>query len=117
MLYRVDGTYLETGALISPQQACGLLEKAIVPSVEALATLEAEGVIVAGGAVPGARVVSFIMDVQSHDALAAILQGLPFWGLMKWDVMPLQGFRERHKLYQESLARMKSSAFPEITGK
>jgi muconolactone delta-isomerase len=77
--------------------------------MEAMAKLEAEGKILAGGVAAGKRAGCFIADVSSNDELNALLQGLPFWGLLKWDITPLQNFGDRAAQDRQRAEAMKSS--------
>ena len=57
----------------------------MLPTEEALAALESEGKV-RGGIAAGARTAAFILDAESHDEANQILQGLPAWGLAKWEL-------------------------------
>ncbi len=46
-----------------------------------------------GGILAGQRAGAFVIDAQSNEEVGTILAGLPFWGLVKWDVKPLQSIR------------------------
>jgi len=64
--------------------------------IETWATrLQEQKKILAGGIYSGARAGAFIVDAASNDEVNRILMSLPFWGVVKWTVTPLQGFRER----------------------
>jgi muconolactone delta-isomerase len=60
-----------------------------------LAELTAQGKIVAGGVPVGSRTTSFIVEAASHDELDQLLDGVPWWGVMKTTVVPLQSFAQR----------------------
>ena len=108
MRYLVIAEFVDPGPLLPPQQLAQLLEKAVLPSFEALAKLEDEKKIVGGGFVAGARSGAFILDVASHDEASRILQDLPFWGVVKWTITPLVGFRERAAEERPRIARLKA---------
>lgn len=91
MLYLVTGEKIEVGPPLTPQQ----VEKVIIPSLKACAKLEAEKTILAGGVVAGTRVFVAVVEAESNDGVSRILQSLPFWGLLKWDVKPLESFGAR----------------------
>jgi muconolactone delta-isomerase len=57
--------------------------------------LTAQGKIVAGGVPVGSRTASFIVEAASHDELDQLLEGVPWWGVMKTTVAPLQSFAQR----------------------
>jgi Muconolactone delta-isomerase len=94
-LYLAIGEYVEPGPLLPPQQVVQMIEQVVLPSFEAMAKLQDQKKIVAGGIYAGDRKGCFILDVASNDEVNRILQALPFWGLLRWTVVPMQGFRER----------------------
>ncbi len=81
----------------------------VLPSFEALAKLEEQKKILGGGIVAGARAGAFVVDVSSNTELNQLLQGLPFWGVVKWTATPLQTFRERAADEKKAIDRMKAS--------
>ncbi len=95
----------ETGPL-PPQQMAQLLERAIIPSMEALAKMEEEKKILAGGGIVGVRAGVGIMEVASNEELSRTLVSLPFWGLMKVEVTPLQTFEEKAAEARQNLERV-----------
>ena len=107
--YLVTGEYVDPGPLLPPQQVVELVEHRVIPSFEALAQLETQKKILAGGIFAGGRAGAFIVDVASNDELNRLLQELPFWGLIKWVCTPLQGYRERAADEQAALDRIKAS--------
>ena len=102
MLYLVTWEYIESGIPVPMPQLPGLLRGAVVPSLHACAELEKKKKIRAGGVFAGARASAVILDADSNEELSRILQGLPFWSMMKFQVTPLQAFEDRAK--QESAA-------------
>jgi hypothetical protein len=108
-LYLVTAEYVEPGPLLPPQQVVQMVESIILPSFEALEELARQKKIVAGGLVSGARSGAFILDAASNAEVSRILMELPFWGVVKWDVTPLESFRERHTEERNSIERIKKS--------
>jgi len=108
MRYLVVGEFVDPGPLLPLQQLVQLLEQAVLPSLEALAKLEDEKKVLGGGVLAGARGGAFILDVASHDEANRILQNLPFWGVLKWTLTPLQGFRERVADERPRVERLKA---------
>ena len=108
MRYLVIGEYVDPGPLLPPQQVVQLVEQLVIPSAEALAKLEDEKKVLGGGFVVGARAGAFILDVASHDEANRILPDLPFWGVVKWTLTPLQGFRERAAEERPRVAQFKA---------
>ena len=64
----------------------------VIPSYEQLMKLESENKI-KGGLLAGQRAGAFVMDASSPDELGKILRSIPFWGMVKWKVTPLQSLK------------------------
>lgn len=79
----------------SVDSARELLENIVHPTFDRLIELEGSGKILAGGLPVGERALAFILDAASHDEADKILQSLPIWGTIEWDVTALQDFSER----------------------
>ncbi len=110
MKYLVRMDLIDPGPLLSPQQVAGILENLVVPSFQALVKLEKDGKILAGGLEAGARSGVFIVDAPSHDELSRLLESLPFWGIIKWQVTPLESFEHRIEGVQEAIKHLKAGA-------
>lgn len=108
-LYLVIGEYLDPGALVPPQGVVQIVEQVVLPSFEALAKLQKQKKIVAGGIHAGDRKGAFILDVADNDEANRVLMSLPFWGLVKWTLTPLQSFRERATDEAKLIAQLKAS--------
>jgi hypothetical protein len=108
-LYLVIGDYVEPGPLLPPPQVVQMVESIVLPSFEAMEKLEKEKTIVAGGLVSGARSGAFIVEAASNAAVSRILMELPFWGVVKWKVTPLESFGERLAGERKSIERLKQS--------
>ena len=91
MRFLVTGKYIETGALLPPEHLGPLAQNVILPSLQTLAKWEQEGKI-KGGVLAGERAGVFIVEADSHEALGELLASLPFWGIIKWHVTPLQSW-------------------------
>ena len=107
MKYFVKGEFVEPGPTFSLQQFGQMLENIIFPSFEAVIKLEKEKKIMAAGVLTGARAGIFIVDVESNEELTRLLHGLPFWGLLKWEVVPLDSFEDRLQLERQYLEKLK----------
>ena len=106
MQYLVTGEYVEPGPLLPPDQVATMIRQAILPSHDALTNLKAEGKLIARGYSVGERSGAFIFEVDSNEELDSLLQGLPYWGLIKFRVTPLQeveGRRERDRQQAEQI--------------
>ncbi len=87
MKYLVTIESIETG-LLPPQQMANLMERAILPSIEAVVELEEEKKVLPGGVHVGKRAGVMIIEADSNEELDQLLTSLPFWGLMKVEVSP-----------------------------
>ncbi len=103
--------YLVTGSdgpgFASPKEALDVLEKGILPTFDALAKLEADKKIIAGGLPVGDRAFVFIMEAASNEELDRLLRGIPSWGVLKWHVTPLQTFTGRAAQEREMVQRLR----------
>ena len=78
----------------------------VIPTEEALARLETEGKVHGGVA---ARAGALILDAESHDEANKILQGLPAWGIAKWELTPLQSFETRREHDRQALEDLETT--------
>ena len=91
MKYLVLGSNGPTGTTI--EDMIEILEDLVLPGLEALINLESENTVLAGGVPVSERGVVFIIDARSNEELDQVLRGLPLWGILEWQVTPLQSFR------------------------
>lgn len=56
---------------------------------ETIKQLEGSGKVIAGGAFVGQRAGCVIVDVDSNEELADLLNRLPLFAYLKWEVVPL----------------------------
>ncbi len=94
----------------APEEALDMLENGILPTFEVLLTLEKEQKIVAGGLPVGERAVVFIAEASSNDELDRMLRDLPAWGVLDWEVTPLQSFQGRADQEREVVEQLKGAA-------
>ena len=109
MQYLVTGEFVDPGPLLPPDQLAGMIRQLVLPSHDALTNLKAEGKLLAGGYAVGERAAAFIFDVDSNEELDNLLQNLPFWGVVKFKVTPLQdieGRREGDRQQVEQIEQM-----------
>ncbi len=109
MQYLVTMEFVEPGPLLAPQQLGQMVEQTILPSFDALVALQAEGKLVAGGVLAGTRSARFVVETAGNDELDQLLEGLPFWAVMKTSVAPLQAFAKRAANDRALLARIKAA--------
>ena len=106
MLYLIRGEFIE-GSVTSeafPQ----VWEEVIRPSLESIAKM-ADEKKVTGGILAGQRAGAWIVDAQSNEEVGTILGNLPFWGLVRWDVTPLQSIRSAIERDRKAVEAMKAS--------
>lgn len=108
MLYLVTGEFVDPGPLLPPDQVVVLLESLVLPSFEILARWEDEGKIKGGGIFVGERAGAWVLEADSADAAGELLASLPFWGVVRWHVRPLQSFRSSITRDGAVLARLKA---------
>lgn len=106
-MYLVNGSWTELGALLTPDQVRALLEETVLPSLEMLVRWGEEGRL-HGGVFAGERETAFILVAHSAEEVGQLLTSLPFWGMMKWHVRPLQSMRSALAREQASLERLRS---------
>lgn len=92
----------------TPEETVQVLEKAIVPTFDALLKLEADKQIIAGGLPVGERKLVFILEAPSNEKADEILRDIPVWGVLKWQVTPLQSFEGRADKERSVLADLKN---------
>jgi len=108
MRYLVIGS--EGPGFASPQETIEVLEKVILPTFETLTKLEADKRIVAGGLPVGERAFVFVAEAASHEDLDRLLRGIPAWGVLKWQVTPLQSFAGRAAQEREVVQQLKKGS-------
>ena len=106
MLYLVTGRFIEGS--VNSEEFPQVWEHAIRPSLESLAKMADEKKL-SGGIFAGQRAGAFIIEAQSNEEVGAMLGGLPFWGLVTWDVTPLQSIRSAVERDRKAVEAMKAS--------
>jgi muconolactone delta-isomerase len=101
--------FVDPGPLLPPQQFGGMMRQVVLPGHEALSSLRSEGKIVAGGFRVGEKAVAFIIEANSPKELDASLQGIPFWGITKTKVTPLQDFEDRREQDRQFTEQLEQS--------
>lgn len=88
MLFLVTGENIDPGYLLPPDQTIQALQQAVVPSFQILAQWEQQGKL-KGGLFAGERAGGFVLEADSFEDLDSMMNHLPFFGLVKWQVKPL----------------------------
>jgi hypothetical protein len=107
MKYLVSG--FDGPGFATPEEALQRLENVVLPSLDALKRLEAEKKILAGGIKVGQRAFVFVAEAESNEKLDRMLREIPFWGILKWKVTPLESFETRAEEERMMIARLKKA--------
>lgn len=107
MKYLVIGEAVDALFVIQPMQE--MLEHAVIPSLDMLAKWESDKKIT-GGIYVGDRKVVFVLDAESNEEVDKMLQSLPYWGLLKWNVSALHTFEGRSAQEKIAVEKMKTLA-------
>lgn len=107
MKYLVKGS--KGPGFASPEEAMAVLEGPVLPSFEILIKLEQSRKILAGGLPVGDRAFVFIVDAASNEELDQLLQGIPLWGMLNWEVTPLQTFEARAAHERDLIKKLKKA--------
>ena len=94
---------------VSPGQLAGVLEGVYIPSFQMLEKWESEKKA-HGGFFAGQRGGAVILEAPSGEELSKTMTSLPFWGLLNWEVIPLQTFRSGVEDAQRQVAGLKQMA-------
>ncbi|HLJ66641.1 MAG TPA: hypothetical protein VKX16_04705 [Chloroflexota bacterium] len=106
MRFLVMGENIDPGYLLPPEQTVQSIEMAVIPSFQILAQWEQEG-RVRGGLYPGERAGAFILEAASFEELDAMMNQLPFFGLVKWTVKPLMDWQTTARQVAENVSQFK----------
>jgi Muconolactone delta-isomerase len=107
MKYLVSG--FDGPGFATPEETLQRLEDVVLPSLDALKRLEAEKRILAGGIKVGQRAFVFVAEAESNEKLDRMLREIPFWGILKWEVTPLESFETRAEEERTITARLKKA--------
>jgi muconolactone delta-isomerase len=106
MLYLVRGELIEGS--VTPDAFPQVWESVIRPSLESIAKMADEKKLT-GGVLVAQRAGAWIVDAQSNEEVDQMLGSLPFWGLLRWNVTPLQSFRSAIERDRKAVEAMKAS--------
>jgi len=80
--------------LLPVDRLVSVIREAILPSVEALASLTAQGKVVTGGYPIGDRFMVFVVEADSEEEVHEVLESLPLSGVVRTSVRRLAMFDE-----------------------
>ena len=106
MLYLVTMEMIDPGLLFPPEKVPSMLNDLVLPSLDTLAKMVKDKKVVAGGVLAGQRAGAFILEAASHDEVNRLLHELPFWGMMKMSVAPLESFESRAAYERQWVSRL-----------
>jgi len=107
--YLVTQKFVDPGPLLPPDQFARMGRTAVLPGHEALINLKSEGKVIAGGFPVGERAIAFIVEADSPKELDALLQEIPFWGIVKTKVTALQAFEDRRDQDRQFIEQLEQS--------
>jgi len=87
-----DGTRLPVDRLAS------IVRSAILPSVEDLIPLRAQGRLLTGGYLVGERTMVFVFGADSEEEVRKVLEGMPISGVVTPTIKPMRDLAEMHLL-------------------
>ena len=94
-IYLVSMNLRRADPLLPIDQLTELVRDAILPSVEALTRLQAQGKVVSGGYPIGGRpAIVLLVDANSERELHEILEGLPLWEQVEVEARRMQCLEE-----------------------
>ncbi len=94
-MYLVSMNLRRADPLLPVDQLTELVRATILPSVEALTRLQAQGKVVSGGYPVGGRpVIVLLVDANTERELYEILEGLPLWEEVEVEVKRMWALEE-----------------------
>jgi hypothetical protein len=93
-MYLVTMNLNRTDPLLPVDQLTQFIRGAVLPSVESLTRLQAQGKVVSGGYPIGSPAIVLLVDAASEEELYEILEGLPIWEQVEAETRRMQGFEE-----------------------
>jgi hypothetical protein len=91
MLFLITAENIDPGYLLPPEQGFQIIEQAVIPSFQILEGWVAEG-RAKGGTFPGERGGAVVVEASSFEELDSMMNQLPFFGLVKWQIKALMPF-------------------------
>jgi hypothetical protein len=113
MQYFIKGELIEenlAGKQLPEVEA--FVKNVIHPSLRALdrTTREGRGI---GGIGAGERTGYMILEAQTHEDVGKFLRSLPFWGALKWTIVPLQTYQSCIEQDVASFEQFKAMVAPQ----
>jgi muconolactone delta-isomerase len=93
-LYLAKMNLKRSDPLLPVDQLTQFIRSAVLPSVESLTRLQAQGKVVYGGYPVGRPAIVLLVDAHSEEELYEILESLPLWEQVEVEITRMQGFEE-----------------------
>ena len=90
MQYLVEAENID--GLIPMKDVPDYINHIVIPSYQELIKLESENKI-KGGCSLACQEGAFVVEASSNEELGKMLKSIPFWGMVKWKITPLQSFK------------------------
>ena len=84
--------------LLPVEQLAKLIRGAVLPSVESLTKLQAQGKLIYGGYSIGRPAIVLLVEAHSEKELYEILKGLPLWEQVEVEVTRMWDYEELEEL-------------------
>lgn len=91
----------------TPEEGMALIERLVLPTLEACRTLQREGTVRGGGPISGMVGLCLLVNADSASHLDDVLSSLPLWPRMHTDVIALSTFDERERSVRRKLETLK----------
>jgi muconolactone delta-isomerase len=78
-----------------------ILREAILPSVEDLIPLRAQGMLITGGYLVGEGTMVFVFEADSEEEVRKVLEGLPLSGVATTKVRRMRALGELHTIKEQ----------------
>lgn len=95
---------------LDAHQTGPFIENVVLPTLKRLDELEKQGKIKSGGLLTGQRALAMQVEAASIEELDVLLESLPLWPFVKFDVTPLTPFAARLRSDSELVNRLKAVA-------
>jgi len=105
--YLVELKATPPGATATVADGIAFIEHSVLPTLAVCQRLQTAGTVVAGGPVPGAVALSFIVRVASAQELDELVASLPLWPRAQTTVTPLTTFAGREAAVRQKLTALK----------
>jgi hypothetical protein len=107
MLYLVTAS--EGPGFESEEEAAYVLQNIVLPTFDELIELQKKKKILAGGLPVGERAFVFVAEADSNDELDRMLRGITMWGMLEWEAVPLQSFKNRAAVERDAMKKMSAA--------